>query len=186
MNIQTKKQELRNSIKQQLKKLSQEYKKQASLNITKRLHQFLKNHPSATNTIASYAATENEVNLSSLHHYSKFYKIHYPKCYPHYSLEFYKAQYNSLITGKYGILEPPSSNANHITNNALDVIIVPALAYNLAGERLGQGAGYYDRFLAKRAANTILIGVAFECQILDNIPTEIHDIRLDTVISDAV
>ncbi len=65
-----------------------------------------------------------------------------------------------------------------------DVVIVPGLAFTRAGDRLGQGGGWYDRFLARVAPSCVTVGVAFAPQIVDDLPTEPHDVRLDCVVTD--
>jgi 5-formyltetrahydrofolate cyclo-ligase len=65
-----------------------------------------------------------------------------------------------------------------------DVVIVPGLAFTRAGDRIGQGGGWYDRFLAQTRDNCISVGVCFAPQIVDVVPTEPHDVVVDIVISD--
>ncbi len=65
-----------------------------------------------------------------------------------------------------------------------DVIIVPGTAFTTHGERVGQGGGWYDRFLAGRRDDAVLIGVAFAPQIVESLPTEEHDITLDLVVTE--
>jgi 5-formyltetrahydrofolate cyclo-ligase len=65
-----------------------------------------------------------------------------------------------------------------------DAVIVPGLAFTPAGDRLGQGGGWYDRFLARVAPACATVGVAFAPQIVDHLPTEPHDVRLDWVVTD--
>jgi 5-formyltetrahydrofolate cyclo-ligase len=64
-----------------------------------------------------------------------------------------------------------------------DVIIVPGLAFTRSGERVGQGGGWYDRFLSKISPGSTTIGVCFEPQIVESVPTEDHDIALNIVIA---
>ena len=66
---------------------------------------------------------------------------------------------------------------------SIDVVIVPGLAFTAAGDRLGQGGGWYDRFLTTVRPEAIKIGVAFTPQIVDSLPVEPHDIRVDVVIT---
>jgi 5-formyltetrahydrofolate cyclo-ligase len=68
---------------------------------------------------------------------------------------------------------------------SVDVVIVPGTAFTPAGDRLGQGGGWYDRFLPKTRPDCTTIGVGFEPQLVDHLPTEPHDVRLDVVITDA-
>jgi 5-formyltetrahydrofolate cyclo-ligase len=67
-----------------------------------------------------------------------------------------------------------------------DVVLVPGLAFTAAGGRLGQGGGWYDRFLASvdRSRCTI-VGVAFAEQLVDTLPLEPHDVLMDLVVTDA-
>ncbi|MDX2378191.1 MAG: 5-formyltetrahydrofolate cyclo-ligase [Acidimicrobiia bacterium] len=65
-----------------------------------------------------------------------------------------------------------------------DVVIVPGLAFTVAGERLGQGGGWYDRFLAQCREDCVTVGVGFREQVVDSLPTEDHDVVLDIVVTD--
>mgnify|MGYP003436159159 CR=1 FL=1 len=65
-----------------------------------------------------------------------------------------------------------------------DVVIAPGLAFTAARERLGQGGGWYDRFLADARADCTVIGVCFIEQLVDALPTEPHDISMDVVVTD--
>jgi 5-formyltetrahydrofolate cyclo-ligase len=66
----------------------------------------------------------------------------------------------------------------------IDVVVVPGTAFTERGERLGQGGGWYDRFLPGVGAGCVTIGVGFEVQILDVVPTEPHDVLLDAVVTE--
>jgi len=66
-----------------------------------------------------------------------------------------------------------------------DVVIVPGLAFTAQGDRLGQGGGWYDRFLADVRPGCRTIGVGFVEQIVDALPVEVHDIRLDHVVTES-
>jgi 5-formyltetrahydrofolate cyclo-ligase len=65
-----------------------------------------------------------------------------------------------------------------------DVVVVPGLAFTVRGERLGQGGGWYDRFLLRTRPGCALVGVAFDPQIVDALPTEDHDVTLDGVATE--
>lgn len=66
----------------------------------------------------------------------------------------------------------------------LDLVLVPGLAFTREGARLGRGAGFFDRFLAHRAAHAIKIGLGFAFQIVESLPLDPHDVKLDLVVSD--
>lgn len=67
-----------------------------------------------------------------------------------------------------------------------DVVIVPGVAFTRQGDRLGQGGGWYDRFLAEVRPDCTKVGVAFAEQIVDALPLEPHDVRVDHVVTDEV
>ena len=66
-----------------------------------------------------------------------------------------------------------------------DVVIVPGIAFTAEGDRLGQGGGWYDRFLVDIRDDCVTIGVGFEPQLVDVMPTEPHDVQLDLVMLDS-
>lgn len=85
-----------------------------------------------------------------------------------------------LKDNKYGIPEPLGTK--NIDKKDIDVVIVPAVAFDENFYRLGYGGGYYDRFL--RNTDAVKIGVGFDLQITEKLPSEMHDKRMDMVISD--
>lgn len=66
-----------------------------------------------------------------------------------------------------------------------DVVVVPGLAFTPAGERLGQGGGWYDRFLPRLRDDATTIGVAFDAQIVESLPVEDHDANVDVVVTES-
>ncbi len=87
-----------------------------------------------------------------------------------------------LVRGRLGVLEPsPEVERAELAEG--DLLIVPGVAFTHAGERLGRGGGHYDRLLAEaRAAASI--GVAFDIQIVREVPMEPHDRRVDWVVTE--
>lgn len=93
---------------------------------------------------------------------------------------------NELILHKFGYYE--SSSNDFYDEKILDVVIVPALAFDSKKNRIGFGGGYYDTFLEKvRKKNNkaLFIGVCYDFQIIDSVPTEKHDVTLDFVVSES-
>jgi len=82
--------------------------------------------------------------------------------------------------GAFHIEEPDGNDIADV--NDIDLIIVPAVAYNRAGGRIGRGRGYYDRLLSRCHANTI--GVCYDFQLFDDFDTDEHDIPVDFVVAD--
>jgi len=85
---------------------------------------------------------------------------------------------HNLVRGAYGILEPVGDGGNNTLQPEL--IIVPGLAFDRQGHRLGRGKGYYDRFLSRQKGYKI--GVCFHYQIFPSLPVEVHDVAVDEVI----
>ena len=86
-----------------------------------------------------------------------------------------------LVKGPYGTWEPASKTCLGLQD--IDLVIVPGLAFDKRGNRLGRGKGYYDRFLKGLPNTTVSIGLAFDFQILPNIPTTKHDVAVKRVVS---
>jgi 5-formyltetrahydrofolate cyclo-ligase len=86
-----------------------------------------------------------------------------------------------LKLGPYGVHEPVEEKCLRLAD--LDLIIVPGLAFDKSGNRLGRGKGYYDRFLSKLPSDTQSVGLAFDFQILPFVPTTEHDVSVTRVIS---
>lgn len=84
--------------------------------------------------------------------------------------------------GRYGLMQPPDGPT--IPPTAFDVVLVPGIAFSRDGGRLGQGGGYYDRFLSALRADALRIGVAYSWQVLEALPLEPHDARLTHVITE--
>ena len=85
-----------------------------------------------------------------------------------------------LATGAFGIEEPVG--AAFADYGAIDVAVVPGMAFDAQGHRLGRGRGYYDRLLAQMPS-VYKIGLCFGFQLLDNVPSEATDIVMDEVVS---
>jgi 5-formyltetrahydrofolate cyclo-ligase len=86
-------------------------------------------------------------------------------------------------TGTFGIKEPLETIAP-VDAQSVDIVVLPAVAYNEEGTRLGQGKGYYDRFYAGiKGKKPFLLGVCYDFQISSEIPVEEHDITADVIVA---
>ena len=88
---------------------------------------------------------------------------------------------DDLKVGAFGIMEPCGEVFDDY--EAIDVAVIPGMAFDSGCHRLGRGKGYYDRFLPLLHARVYKIGVCFPFQLLDSIPTDEHDIAMDAVLS---
>ncbi|MEF8848329.1 MAG: 5-formyltetrahydrofolate cyclo-ligase, partial [Candidatus Thermoplasmatota archaeon] len=91
--------------------------------------------------------------------------------------------WNDLQPGSYGVLEPKKNCLQKISPKEINLIIVPGVGFDKKGNRLGHGEGYYDRLLSK-TYDTLSIGLAFETQIIENIPIDTHDEPVDIIITE--
>lgn len=90
-------------------------------------------------------------------------------------------RFDELTSGAFGIWEPFPAPAKRVAADRFDVVLVPGLAFDLAGGRLGRGAGFYDRFLAAVSPKTRLVGVAFDEQIVEKTPCDAFDLPVDAL-----
>lgn len=87
-----------------------------------------------------------------------------------------------LIKNKFGILEPVNFE-KEFNGKDIDLFLVPGLAFDENGGRIGYGAGYYDRFLKNSKDTSLKIGLAYDFQVIDKVPMTENDIYLDIIIS---
>lgn len=95
--------------------------------------------------------------------------------------------WEQLIPGQFGVLEPkPELRRHHrhgIEPRDLDLVLVPGVAFDRSGNRIGHGQGYYDRFLSEVPRSTLLVGLAYDCQVYPQLVAEPHDVCLDRVVT---
>jgi len=92
----------------------------------------------------------------------------------------FKPYNNSYTIGKFGLLEPDTEQIIDLAQEEI-LCITPLVACTADGIRLGRGGGYYDRFFAKYK-NIFKVGICYKEQVLEYLPTESHDIKLDRII----
>ncbi|WP_158247103.1 5-formyltetrahydrofolate cyclo-ligase [Geothermobacter hydrogeniphilus] len=88
-----------------------------------------------------------------------------------------------LAPGRFGILEP--SGSERLPPAAIDLLVVPGVAFDRRGHRLGYGRGYYDRALQDEDCRPLLAGLAFAFQLVDRLPAQPHDVQLRLLATDA-
>jgi len=89
--------------------------------------------------------------------------------------------FKELKPGTYGVLEPVFDSKKMGKPEELDLAVIPGMGFARDGERLGRGLGYFDRFLAQ-TTKAYKIGLAFECQMIEKIPHENNDIKMDEIL----
>ena len=89
-----------------------------------------------------------------------------------------------LALGDLGIYQPKEEHTREIHPNMLDMVIIPGIGFTTNGNRLGRGGGYYDRFLKKLKENCRSVALAFEIQIVEEIPLDEYDVPVDYIITE--
>jgi len=100
--------------------------------------------------------------------------------------ELFHSRLNSfedLRPGALGVLEPSPEQRIAFTPDRFDLVIVPGVAFDRLGGRLGYGKGYYDRFLDQTLA--FRLALAFDFQLLQSVPTETHDVPMDGILTES-
>ena len=91
---------------------------------------------------------------------------------------------DALISGAMGILEPDPLLCKPVDPALIDLIIVPGVAFDSVGGRIGYGKGYYDRFLPQLRADVPKLGLAYDFQVLPRVPQDEFDIRMDAIVTE--
>ncbi len=185
MSISTVKQDVRKRIKERIEKTSPELLEQGSSWVCQKL---------ATNitvqqrrTLIGYMPVQHEVNiLPFLKEWVGAGKqLGLPRLdQEHGKLDFYLVRtFSDLELNAFHILEPKVTTPKILLDKDT-VILVPGLAFDTVGNRLGRGVGYYDRTLGSIQESLCKVGICFEMQIMKVVPTEEHDQKMNLVITE--
>ncbi len=98
---------------------------------------------------------------------------------------YYVENPRAMEVSRWEIREPFADKTSASAIPDIDLILIPGLAFSPDGGRLGRGAGFYDRLLARPGWRARKIGICFDCQILETLPREAHDHQVDWVITDS-
>lgn len=135
--------------------------------------------------VAFYAALPDEVPIRHAFAAALARKrsLWFPRTLPE-GLEFAPVErWEALRPGAQGVLEPDPTHAAEPLA-AGDLVLVPGLAFDRSGRRLGRGGGNYDRAFPPDRAHPVLYGVAFVWQVLDVLPCQAHDLRVDGLLTE--
>ena len=139
----------------------------------------------AARTIAIFAPQPREPDVEMLWSRAAGKAIAYPRV-EEGRLDLYRVDsLYELLPGAFGVREPAADPAHAVSPDALDLILVPGVAFTRDGARLGRGGGFYDRLLASLPAHTCKIGVCFDSQLLPELPVEPHDQHVDFIASES-
>jgi 5-formyltetrahydrofolate cyclo-ligase len=177
------KKKLRKSIKAKLSELSLPQYEDLSYMVAQQLFQNDEWREASTVAITVSKAPEVDTFQIIRKGWEQGKRMVVPKCEPKTrSLDFRELKrFSELESVFYGLLEPIVSETNTVSAGEIDLVVVPGLAFNKDGYRLGFGGGYYDRFLANYHGKTI--SLAFKDQVVSDIPIESHDIPVGKIIT---
>ena len=139
-------------------------------------------------TIFSYFATYDEADLKAFDEMASQAgkRLAYPISLPHGIMKAAVPEGpESLAAGAYGILAPAEDASEILKPEEIDVILVPCVAFDKEGRRLGHGAGYYDRYMPMLRPEVLKILIAFDAQELDYVETEPTDIPVDIIVTES-
>ena len=101
----------------------------------------------------------------------------------HEHLEFFHVETGAqLLPSRWGLREPAEDPASLMDPAVIDLILIPGMAFDLSGGRMGRGRGHYDRFLPRLRPDVSKVGICFSEQLVSAVPLEPHDVLLDFVI----
>lgn len=171
--------EIRKAMKAAKAKLAPEQKAEAAVRCFARLEELpeFKNAQS----ILLYASLPDELSTSA---FIQRWHSHKRICLPRVNgnnLEILPYNPEELAKGAFGINEP-QGNAE-VNPSEIDLIVVPGVAFDSQGNRLGRGRGFYDRLLCQTKAAKI--GVAYDLQVVDRLPSEPHDVLMDRIVTES-
>ncbi|NLK00858.1 MAG: 5-formyltetrahydrofolate cyclo-ligase [Clostridia bacterium] len=178
------KEEIRKTIDQIRTAMSKNEVEVKSAKIEERLYGT--QHYQSAVTIMTYVSFHNEVGTRNIMSacFDDGKNVVVPICGPNYTLLPVKIKgFEDLEPGTMGILEPTKKKVI-VDINRLDLILVPGIAFDRMGNRVGYGLAYYDRFLKKFSPSTVKIALAYDFQVVPSVPHEKHDQVVDLIITE--
>ncbi|OGP77334.1 MAG: 5-formyltetrahydrofolate cyclo-ligase [Deltaproteobacteria bacterium RBG_16_64_85] len=143
--------------------------------------------PESGGKAALYAAVGGEVGTERIRarYLTAGALLFYPRVMEDGNLSFFPdGGDDGWVRGKYGLLEPRVPPGVAGLRNGFDLVVVPGVAFDAMGRRLGKGYGYYDRFLSGLSKTAVTVGLAFSRQLLPEVPVESWDIPVDVVVTE--
>lgn len=174
------KSELRRAIRADIRSLSVEERAEAARQIAAEIE--CDERFRAARTVAAFMPLGDEPPLrEAVERWAQTKRVVVPKVEGD-QMSFYDFRAEQMSSGAFGIDEPQSSEL--CPPEQIEVMIVPAVGFTREGARMGRGRGYYDRYLgAAEATHIYKIGTCFACQLVDELPTEPHDVAMDRVVA---
>jgi 5-formyltetrahydrofolate cyclo-ligase len=164
--------------------LSAERRAEASARIAERATALL----AGRHVVALYAPKGSEVDTRAIDENlrARGARVLYPRIVDDQRvLAFHEVAPEKLVASRYGLREPRADWRNQAGLVEIDAFVVPGLAFDRSGGRLGFGRGHYDATLAAAPAGAVRVGLAFEAQLIDEVMREPHDVALHVIVTEA-
>lgn len=143
--------------------------------------------PQAGRAVALYRALAGEIPTERIRraYLSAGSRLYYPRVAGKGTLAFYPhREGDGWETGPYGILEPSVPAGVEPLLSGWDIVVVPGLAFDRRGNRLGRGFGYYDRFLGSLPESVLRVGIACESQLIPEVPVDAWDVPVHALVTE--
>ncbi|MFT5032107.1 MAG: 5-formyltetrahydrofolate cyclo-ligase [Bermanella sp.] len=180
------KQELRRELRDRRRQLSAAQQRSASARLDLQLRR--QTALRTARTIGFYMASDGEISpRPSLLRLARQGRLCFLPCINGKQLQFRRYRPGqTLKRNRFKIPEPPANRSLPRAPHRLDVILLPLVGFDAKGNRLGMGGGFYDQTLAKlqQSSRPLLIGLAHECQRMNELPVQSWDIPLDAIATD--
>jgi len=184
----TYKDDIRKNIKLIREKLSKSFINENSKTIAAKL--FSQTAVKDASVILTYYSAKNEVNtheiIEKLIIMNK--KVALPISKPDRTdlIVSFFSSISELKPGRFGIMEPDPNKLCIVQPEQIDIILVPGIAFDRMGNRIGYGKGYYDRFLSTFTHAQLKIGLCFDFQLYDELPCDYFDVPVDCIITESL
>jgi len=181
LNLQDSKTELRSQVRAALEKISPAVRAVESIGLCERLEPQLH----SARTILFFAPLPSEIDLwplleKSLQAGKTVALPWFDPATQTYLVRRVENLEGDIVTGRFGVREPASSCVE-MPPMKFDLVLVPGVAFDVSGNRLGRGKGFYDRLLAKTSG--VKCGVGYDFQLLEKIPAEPHDAKVNFIFT---
>ena len=178
--------DVRGQVKAKLASMTSQQKHDASANACKRLAELTPFQDASI--VMLYMPMANEVDLTPVA--IRCFQAGKTVCVPRVdwrrkdmdAVEVHSFDDHIMELDEHGLRTPREGAP--MPSNLIDLVVVPGLAFDAHGHRLGRGGGYYDRFLSKLRRSATSIGLAFEAQMIDQVPINQDDVSVNIVVTD--
>ena len=172
MNVGDAKKLFRKKVRLSILNLSEEQKNNESLEVCGKLKIYFASLPSVQ-TVAVFSPMNDEINIRPFIQW----------LFDHGKQVVFPRVHKETHRMDFCAVSEPKADSQIISPSSIDVILVPGLAFDTVGNRLGRGKGYYDSYLSLLPEEKETIGVCFNCQYFDNIPHEDRDVSVKRVVT---